>query len=187
MPKTPPTSDAAIEPPAQADSSGLIRALYGELRAIAARYFQSQPDGHTLQPTILVHEAFLKLQDWHSGQPKPLDRTHFLAIAAKAMRQVLIDHARAKATDKRGGCVEVYSLRPDEAVSPTTSVDVLQLHDALEQLASFDPRAAAVVELRFFAGMSIAEAARTLDVSDWTVEEDWRIARAWLAKKLTIH
>ncbi|GMV26533.1 MAG: hypothetical protein AMXMBFR58_25640 [Phycisphaerae bacterium] len=153
---------------------------------MAAQFFKSQPAGHTLQPTVLVHDVFLKLQGSDSVAGPGWDRTRFLATAARAMRHILVDHARRKRRHKHGGGVQIFALRPDEAVTPGVSLDVLNLHDALERLGAFDPRAAAVVELRFFAGLSIAETARTLGVSDWTVEEDWRVARSWLASHLAI-
>lgn len=166
----------------------LVQSVYSELRSIAEHYFRAQPVNHTLQPTVLVHEAFLKMSrsQRSEGGWCFAERTHFLAVAAKAIRQVLIDHARAKHAAKRGGIVEVHSLRPDEAVTDRPSIDVLQLHEALEQLALFDGRAAAVVELRFFAGLTVAEVAATMGVSDWTVESDWRVARAWLSHRLAI-
>ncbi len=170
----------------QVDTTELVPLLYAELRELATNYFRSQPHGHTLQPTVLVHEAFLKLHG--SGAQDAArrwrGRAHFLAVAARAMRQILTDHARSKQTEKRGCGTLVLPLRGDEVAGSAQPLDVVHLNDALERLETFDPRAASVVELRFFAGMSIAEVAGVLGVSDWTVEEDWRIARAWLAKQL---
>lgn len=180
-----PNTTAGFDPTSHHE---LVRSVYAELRSIAEHYFRTQPANHTLQPTVLVHEAFLKMS--RSMGPSSAwamtDRTHFLAVAAKAIRQILIDHARAKRAEKRGGRLEVHSLGPDEAVGKAPSIDVVQLHEALEQLALFDERAAAVVELRFFAGLTVAEVAATIGVSDWTIEHDWRVARAWLAHRLGI-
>jgi len=184
----PPRPNSASDPdPASPDA--LVRSVYAELRSIAEHYFRAQPVNHTLQPTVLVHEAFLKMSRPQGSEAgwAFTDRTHFLAVAARAIRQVLIDHARAKNAEKRGGRVEVHSLRPDEAIGPSPAIDVLQLHEALEQLALFDRRAAAVVELRFFAGLTVAEVAAMMGVSDWTVESDWRVARAWLSHRLSIN
>lgn len=170
----------------QVNTTELAQLLYSELRSLANGYFRSQPHGHTLQPTVLVHEAFLKLNGPgdQDATKRWRGRAHFLAVAARAMRQILIDHARSKHTERRGGCTLVLPLRGDEVSGSAQPLDVIQLNDALERLATFDPRAASVVELRFFAGMSIAEVAGVLGVSDWTVEEDWRVARAWLAQQL---
>lgn len=172
--------------PEQVDTSELAQLLYGELRDLANSYFRSQPHGHTLQPTVLVHEAFLKLHGSgvQDAAKRWRGRAHFLAVAARAMRQILIDHARKKQTEKRGSGTLVLPLRGNELSGSAQPLNVVHLSDAMERLATFDPRAASVVELRFFAGMSIAEVAGVLGVSDWTVEEDWRIARAWLAQQL---
>jgi RNA polymerase sigma-70 factor, ECF subfamily len=139
----------------------LLPLLYDELRTIAQRQFRGQGKDHTLQPTVLVHEAFLKLV----GKPAELkDRAHFFAVASMAMRQILVNHARAKNTEKRGS-----GQRP--AI----------LHDALEKLKEIDERKHKVVELRFFAGLTVDEIAQVLDVSKTTIESEWRAARAWLA------
>jgi len=162
----------------------MVAMLYDEMRALAASYFARQPMRHTLQPTALVNEAFMKLcrggaanaERWNSS-------SHFLAVAAKAMRQILVDHARAKGAVKRGQNARVsldVSLLPETG----SEVDVLELNDAIDRLSAKDERAAKVVVLRFFAGLSIAETARVLTVSDFTVESDWRVARAWLAREL---
>jgi RNA polymerase sigma factor (TIGR02999 family) len=136
-----------------------------------------------LQPTALVNEAFLKLVDqtrveWQS-------RAHFLAVAARAMRQILIDHARGRATAKRGG--DLCRVTMDEAITPITDHDpeLLDLDEALQRLAAIDERQSRIVELRFFGGMSVEEVAHVLNVSKTTVEADWRMARAWIRRELT--
>ena len=161
----------------------LFAIVYDELRALAGSYFQHQRPDHTLQPTALVNEAFIKLVDqtrieWQS-------RAHFLAIAARAMRQILIDHARARATAKRGG--DLCRVTVDEAVTPIADHDpeLLDLEDALQRLAAMDERQSKVVELRFFGGMTVEDVAHVLRVSKTTVESEWRMARAWIRRELT--
>ena len=160
----------------------LFAVVYDELRALAGNYFQHQRPDHTLQPTALVNEAFLKLVDqtrieWRS-------RAHFLAVAARAMRQILIDHARGRATAKRGG--NLFRVTMDEAATPLTDHDpeLLDLDDALKRLAAMDERQSRIVELRFFGGMTVEEVAHVLKVSRTTVEADWRMARAWIRREL---
>ncbi len=161
----------------------LFAAVYAELRAVAASYFRRQPADHTLQPTALVHEAFIRLVDqtqveWHS-------RAHFLAIAAQAMRQILADHARRRASDKRGGALCRVTLA--EAVTPIADAppELLDLEAALHKLAALDPRQSKIVELRYFGGLSVEEVAHVLGVSKSTVESEWRMARAWIRGELT--
>jgi RNA polymerase sigma-70 factor (ECF subfamily) len=160
----------------------LFALVYDELRALAGNYFQRQRADHTLQPTALVNEAFIKLVDqtrieWQS-------RAHFLAVAARAMRQILIDHARGRATAKRGG--DLLRVTMDEAATPLTDYDpeLLDLDDALKRLAAMDERQSRIVELRFFGGMTVEEVAHVLKVSKATVEADWRMARAWIRREL---
>jgi len=156
--------------------------VYDELRRLAVRLFRGQPAGHTLQPTALVHEAYLNLID-----PQQIgfeDRTHFFAVAAKVMRRILIDHARRRAAARRGG--QWTRVAWDDEVIMTTDkgIDILALNEALEKLTKRNPRQARVVELRFFGGLTIAEAAEVLGVGHATVEADWAFAKAWLAKEL---
>jgi RNA polymerase sigma factor (TIGR02999 family) len=160
----------------------LLPLVYAQLRALAGSYFQQQQLSHTLQPTALVHEAYLKLVDQSAMEWK--DRAHFFAVAATAMRQILIDHARRKHAAKRGGDWQRVTI--DQAASPSSlgEIDVLALDEAMTTLASIDPRQARVVELRFFGGLSVEEAAEALKVSTRTVELDWRMAKAWLSKAL---
>ena len=160
----------------------LLEVVHEELRALAGGFARGQRAGHTLQPTALVNEAFLKLV--HGGSPAWNDRAHFLAVAATAMRQILTDHARARAAQKRGGEWEKVSLSDLEMHASAGEIDLLALDDALEKLAAFDPRKHRVVELRFFGGLTVEEVARVLGLSTTTVESEWRAARAWLAARL---
>ena len=158
--------------------------LYDELRARAARYMRGQRAGDSLQATALVHEAFLRLHN--ARQVEWDDRNHFLAVAASTMRRVLIDLARAKASTKRGGRPQYVTLDADVAVPEPehAPLELIALDDALGALAAVDPRKVRVVELRFFAGLSVEETAAVLDVSPDTVARDWRMARRWLLKQL---
>lgn len=163
-------------------ASRLLPLVYDELRALAARFLQSERPGHTLEPTALVHEAYARLVgdaaiDWR-------DRTHFFRTAAQAMRRVLVDHARARAAMKRGGDSQRITLDEQVAVSSDRQVDLLALDEALEKLTTLHDRHRQVIELRFFGGLTIAEVAETLDVSTTTVEDDWAMARAWLRREL---
>ncbi|HUU94793.1 MAG TPA: sigma-70 family RNA polymerase sigma factor [Phycisphaerae bacterium] len=161
----------------------LFPIVYDELRALAASYFVNQPSDHTLQPTALVNEAFLRLVDQTRIEWK--SRAHFLAVAARAMRQILIDHARRRAAVKRGG--DLCRVTMAEGVTPITASDpeMLDLDEALKRLAAMDERQSKLVELRFFGGMTVEEVAHVLDVSKTTVESEWRMARAWLRRELT--
>lgn len=155
--------------------------MYDHLRAIAGKYLRRHP-GHTLQPTALVNEAFLRLDTKESAAWE--SREHFLAVAARAMRYILVDHARRKGADKRGGGqkrVTVSGLVTDDT---ERLVDLLALDAALDGLAKLDPRHARVVELRFFGGLGTKEIAKVLEVGTATVERDWFKARAWLLVKL---
>jgi RNA polymerase sigma factor (TIGR02999 family) len=160
----------------------LLPLVYEELRSLAASYFRRQPDNHTLQPTALVHEAYLKLINQTSAQWN--DRAHFFAVAAKAMRQILVNHAHARNAEKRGGGATRIVLADELAPVPQRDFDAIALDEALKRLAALDERKAGVVELRFFSGLSVDEVAHVLNVSKTTVEADWRLARAWLSKEL---
>jgi len=158
-------------------------ALYRDLRRLAAGLLNREGTGHTLQPTALVHEAFLRLVN-ESGSAGAMNSLSALGIAARVMRQVLVDHARKRQASKRGPRPESLDGRdaPDgEALAP---IDMLALNDALEKYEQMDPRAAQVVQLRFFAGMTVPEVARVLGICVSTAEEEWRVSRAWLAKQL---
>jgi RNA polymerase sigma factor (TIGR02999 family) len=161
----------------------LFPAVYDQLRALAGSYFRHQQSDHTLQATALVHEAFVKLIDQTAIRIN--DRTHFMAVAARAMRQVLVDHARSRSAAKRGGAWHRVALEGVAAQDGSAHrLDVLALDDALGRLAALDERQAQVVELRFFGGLSVDETAEALDVSPRTVELDWKMARAWLSRAL---
>jgi RNA polymerase sigma factor (TIGR02999 family) len=154
--------------------------LYRELRRIAAGQLARERAGHTLQPTALVHEAYLRLVD--QEQRDWVDRGHFLALAATAMRRVLVHHAERRAAAKRGGDLRRVTL-PAELAGEDLP-DMIALDRALERLAAIDPRGAQVVELRFFGGLSNEEAAGVLGLSSRTVEREWRVTRAWLRREL---
>ena len=164
----------------------LLPLVYADLRKVARAHLRREAAGHSLQATAPVHEAYLRFV--RSGRLQVENRTHFLAVAARLMRQVLVDHARHKAADKRGGTATVVSL---EAVGPLppgvapTDVDVVALDIALDELATFDPQQCRVVELKFFAGLTIDEIADALDISTATVEREWVIAKAWLYHRLS--
>ncbi|MCL2641383.1 MAG: sigma-70 family RNA polymerase sigma factor [Phycisphaerales bacterium] len=160
----------------------LLPLVYDEFRALAHHYLTQARADHTLQPTALVHEAYMKLvgqdgADWQS-------RHHFFSAAAQAMRHVLVDYARAHMCEKRGGGRVRVQLDEAVAFSPKKDEDVLALHEALEKLAGISPRQAKIVELRFFGGMTVEEVATTLNVSKRTIEGEWTFARTWLAREL---
>lgn len=156
--------------------------VYRDLRRIAERLMRSERTGHTLQPTALVNEAYLKL----AGQAKAQwqNRTHFFAVAAHAMRQILVDHARGHLRGKRGGGASVVTLEEGMLFAPERSADLLALDEALQRLSAIDPRKTKVVELRFFAGLDNSEIAEILEVSANTVMRDWNMARAWLRREI---
>jgi RNA polymerase sigma factor (TIGR02999 family) len=161
--------------------------VYDELRRLAANYLRHERPGQTLQATALVHEAFLRL---NAEKNRPWqNRTHFLAIAALSMRQILVQRARARHAEKRGGDAQRITLDEsalaDVPATEPTGVDVLALDGALERLAALDPQQAKIVELRYFGGMTVEEVGETLDISPATVKRHWTLARAWLRKELT--
>jgi RNA polymerase sigma factor (TIGR02999 family) len=169
----------------QAALDELLPLVYDELRRQARRYMRAQPAGHTLQTTALVHEAYLRLIGQSSVEWQ--GRAHFFGVAAKAMRSILVDHARARNAAKRGGAARALTL--DEAggiAGPQASVDVLALDEALGRLAELDSRKSQLVELRYFGGLGIDEAAAVLGVSPATVKREWTTARAWLRRELSV-
>ncbi len=159
----------------------LLPLVYEEMRALASRAFRSAGAAHTLQPTAVVHEAWMKLA---GGLSRVNDRAHFLAVASRAMRQVLTDHARGVRAAKRGERCKGITLSEALDGQDSATVDLVTLDDSLDRLGRLRPRHARVVELRFFGGLTIAEAAKALDVCPATVESDWAMARAWLRREL---
>ncbi len=154
--------------------------IYKELHWLAGRYLRSERGGHTLQPTALVHEAWMRLADM--GTPHFQNRKHFYAVAAKLMRQVLVDHARQKLASKRGGGVRAVELNERIVYSDDRAQEYLLLHQALERLAAYDARKAQTVELRFFSGMTVEEIAEHLGISVSTVLREQRFGEVWLSR-----
>jgi len=163
----------------------LIPPVYSELRKMARAHMRREPAVHSLQATALVHEVYLRLV--HVDSMTVENRAHFMAIAGRLMRQILVDHARRRRAGKRGGSATVLSLEgvPQAERTAPTGVDVLALNEALDELASFDPRQSRVVEMRYFAGLTIDETAQALGTSTATVEREWVIAKAWLFQRLS--
>lgn len=160
----------------------LMPIVYEELRSLAEAFMRKERPGHTLQPTALVHEAFLRLVG--PSLPQFNDKGHFLAVAAQAMRRILVNHAKALKAGKRNTGKPTIQLNDSDVATPQREVDTLALDEALTQLASLDQRKAKVVELRYFGGMTVPEIAGAMEVSVSTVEADWRMARAWLSEML---
>jgi RNA polymerase sigma factor (TIGR02999 family) len=156
--------------------------VYEELRRLAHHYMEGQRPNHTLQTTALVNEAYLRLAE--QRKPNFTNRSHFFAVAAKAMRQILVDYAKAQQRQKRGAGASKVDLDEAALISPEQSSAILDLNDALERLASLDPRAAHVVELRYFGGLKQEEIAEVLKISIVTIRRDWVFARAWLYREL---
>lgn len=167
----------------RASRERLMTLLYDRFRQLAANYLRQESPGHTLQPTALVHELYLKLidqqqVDWQS-------RSHFLSLGSRAMRQILIDHARRRRRDKRGGQWHRITLDDNLASPPDHEVDLLDLETALQKLSRLDPRQASIVELRFFGQLTVAEVADVLGISKRTIEKEWTVIRAWLRRELS--
>ena len=170
----------------------LLPMIHTELRRIAARQLSGEREGHTLVPTALVNELFLKLVDQRRAAWD--NRAHFFAVAAQLMRRILVDHARSRQADKRGGSVTVLSLddladdspaQNDADMRGDAAADVLAIDQALERLTLLDPDQARIIELRFFAGLTVEETAHVLQRSPRTVKREWRLARAWLHRELS--
>ena len=163
----------------EAAAAAVWSLVYDDLRAVAARAMRRERSNHTLQPTALVHEAYVRLlgadADW-------TDRAHFLGVAARVMRQILVDHARRKNADKRGGAAHAVTFDEGLLSSDNAAVQLVELNQALDRFAQVDPRAAQVAELRLFGGMSVKEVAHVLQVSKRTIDGDWAMAKLWLAK-----
>jgi RNA polymerase sigma factor (TIGR02999 family) len=160
----------------------VFEATYAELRRIAGSIMRRERPGHTLQPTELVHNAWLKMID--QSRVSWTDRAHFLNIAGRAMRQILVDHARRRSAGKRLGPFNRVTFDDEAGHGAQAGVEVLALHDALDRFTAIDPRAAQVVQARVFSGMNVREVAHVLNVSTRTVEMDWTVARRWLAREL---
>jgi len=169
----------------QAALEKLMPLVYGELRQLAERHFRKERRGHTLQPTAVVHEAYFRLIDQTRVTWK--NRGHFLAIASQAMRRILIDHARGRGAEKRGGEVEKVTL--DVAIAspePSREVDIHALDEALDRLKALDGTQAQIVELRFFGGLTIEETADVMETSPSSIKRDFRSAKAWLFRELNL-
>src|ERR1041385_8560543 len=161
----------------------LMPLVYSELRRLATNYLRRERQGHTLQPTALVNEAYLKLVDQRNA--KWQNRAHFFGISAQLMRRILVDHARQHQAAKRGGTgLQRISLTSAKTLVKQPEVDLLALNEALDELAKMDPQQSRIVELKFFGGLSIEETAEVLGIGHATVERDWKMARAWLRKQL---
>jgi RNA polymerase sigma factor (TIGR02999 family) len=160
----------------------LLPVVYDELRRIAAYKMAGEAAGHTLQPTALVHEAWLRLAGGNAARWQ--NRAHFFGAAAEAMRRILVEHARRKQSQKRGGGAERQELHESHIILAAPADEVLAVHEALEQLAVEDPQAAELVKLRYFVGMTMEEAATTLGLPKRTAESIWTYARAWLSRAL---
>lgn len=156
--------------------------VYQDLRRLAAGQLRGERAEHTLRPTDLIHETFLRLADYQSLGWQ--DRAHFLAIAARTMRRILVDHARKRKAAKRGGSAIRVSLSEAGAATRTREVDLEALSEALERLEDLDPRQCQIVELRYFAGLRVKEIAEVLHVSPATVKRDWSVAKLWLRREL---
>jgi len=163
-------------------ASSLMPLVYDELRGLAGGYLRGERPAHTLQPTALVHEAFLRVLKQSGVQWK--NPGHLRAVCAQAMRRILVDHARGKKAGKRGGGSEPVTLQSELVGESDRAVDVLEVEEALTRLEGLNERQARIVELRFFGGLTNKETAEVLEVSETTVEDQWRFARAWLNREL---
>lgn len=162
----------------------LMPLVYDELRRIARRYMRKQSAGHTFQTTELIHEAYLKIAG--GGNQSFNDRAHFFGVAARAMRHILVDYARSKSSQKRGGWQERITLEDSLGLGSSASDEIVRLNDAMSELESLDERKFRVVELKYFGGLTNEEIAAVLRVSPETVKRDWRFSRTWLLKELAV-
>ena len=160
----------------------LMPLVYDELHRLAGAYLRRERQEHTLQPTALVHEAYLRLIGQHNTRWQ--NRAQFFGVAAQLMRRILVDHARGHHAAKRGGPRYQISLSRAPQFGEQPDLDLLNLHEALEKLAQLDPQQSRIVELRFFGGLTIDESAEVIGISHATVERDWRMARAWLQREI---
>ena len=156
----------------------LLPLIYGELRRLAGGYLRRERQGHTLEPTALVHEAYLRMVD--QTQVRWQNRAHFFGVAAQMMRRILVDYARTHNAEKRGGDLQLLSLDENIDVSGTRAAELVALDEALNRLAAIDGQKSRIVELRFFGGLSVEETAEVLGVSAPTIKRQWRMAKAWL-------
>ena len=180
-----PSATGLLQRWAQGDQGALERLIplvHHELHRIAIRCMAGERGGHSLQATALVNEAYVRLVDGTAVQWN--DRAHFLAVSARVMRRILVDHARARITQKRGGPVAAVTFDESLAVTSEPGADFVALDDALQSLARFDERKSRVIEMRFFGGLSVEETAAVLGVSPSTVMGDWRLAKAWLKREM---
>lgn len=186
-----------MSPPDKSDITGILKRasegddsavgqlmplVYDELRRLAGDYLRRERSGHTLQATALVHEAYLRLVE--QKRVRWQNRAHFFALAAQAIRRILVDHARAHGRAKRGAGLDRVELDEEAAGASRSNAELIDLHEAMEALAKLSPRQAKIVEMRFFAGLGLREIAEVLDLSPRTVAGDWSMARAWLHREL---
>jgi RNA polymerase sigma-70 factor, ECF subfamily len=163
----------------------LMPLVYDQLHGMAKRYMSRQSSGHTLQTTALIHEAYLKLAGGR-GEKRFANRAHFFAVASRAMRQILVDHARRHNSEKRAGAAaRIVSLEDAAVISDERAAEIVALDDALENLFALEERKGRVVELRYFGGLSVEETAKVLKISPETVTRDWRFAKTWLLRELS--
>ena len=161
----------------------LAAAVYDDLRRVAGNYMQAEPAGHTLQPTALVHEAFVRLIDQREVPWR--DRAQFFALASRMMRRILVDHARGRKADKRGGELQRLTIHDVDHASPGTDVDLIALDQAMVRLAEISEMQSQIVEMRFFGGLTIEEAADVLGIGKRSVDREWACAKAWLYRELS--
>ena len=184
LPATRETATVLLQAWAQGDALArdrLIPLVYGELRRMAAGYLRRERAGHTLQPTALVHETFVRLVDQARA---PQSRAHFFGICARLMREILVDHARGRGAQKRGGLFRRVEMESVTIAADEAAWDMLALDEALRELEAMDARQAQVVELRFFGGLTLEETADAVGVAPITVRRDWETARLWLYRRL---
>lgn len=165
------------------DTDRLMAAIYDDLKRLAASQLKQERPEHTLHPTALVHEAYIRLVNQRTAEWN--DRLHFFSIAARIIRRILIDHARERQALKRGGGRRAISIEPDQVASPERDLDLVALDEALEELAELSERQARIVELRFFGGLTIPEIAAALSIGSRSVDREWQAARAWLFHRLS--
>jgi RNA polymerase sigma factor (TIGR02999 family) len=183
-PGRPPAPDVPVFDAAAGVPEAMLSLVYAELRRLAASYLRRERPGHTLQPTALVHEAYVRLLD--QRQIDWSNRAQFMGLAAVMMRRILVNHARDRVAEKRGGGAQHVPLTLAGEGIGAIEVNLLHLHDALTRLSETDPRKGQIVELKFFGGLTTEEIAAALSVSTATVERDWKFARAWLHRTLTL-